>query len=458
MGKKIRNVVLALIITVFSIVNVTPGVKAAQSTKAFDTVLVLDVSGSMTSELDEMCDSAYDLCEDILEANSENMIAVVSFETYAQVVCDLTNDKDTLYDAIFSLSCGNTTAMYYGLSYAYEILDSDSSKNDIKNIVVMADGVPNEAPYMENGRYNSMFPDLVYTYDYELTSGNQVYDFAVNILHPEVSVYSVGYFDFDENDWDNLEEIDKFAVQLMKDIANADSFFPDDASAMFDDVGSQLLSEPESEESTGLLTEEYSVIVDGGSTGGGLGTGVKVAIGAVSIGGVGGLIALVIYLVTRTPKPPVPPVMAPVILPMSDDDDDDNNANEVYRTPEGISKFANEADSHSLFDNSFVNNATVYGVSGPYRGASFSISDMETLFIGRDPRSCHIIISDDVSRVSRTHCKIQYNSSRNSFVVTDLSKNGTFTKTSKLPHNVPTELPYGTEIQLADSTNIFRLG
>ena len=95
-----------------------------------------------------------------------------------------------------------------------------------------------------------------------------------------------------------------------------------------------------------------------------------------------------------------------------------------------------------------------------YRGARFVISDNEELIIGRDPRVAQIVIGEGAQNVSREHCKIVYRADANSYMIKDMSKNGTYTAANrtKLPHGTYISVPAGTEIYLGDRSNTFRLG
>ena len=470
MKKKLRGIILFLLITVVSFGCNTSKV-FAESTVPFDTVLMLDVSGSMGSHMYDMCLSAKDFCKQVKDLNSENTIAIIAFDSNAYMVCEPTTDIDQIYYAIDSLEAGGSTAMYAAIELVYDTITSVSSVHDIKNVIIMADGIPNIGPTAWNGRYDALFPELA-TY-YDLGYENSVYNYTTAYLHPIANVYTVGFFDFNSADWDILSDEERLSVQLMKDLANTNSFFPQSAEEMFSDVGNAIVSDavteppsttvlttvPETEATTEAITENVTLDLSQGGTSDGMSTGTKVAIGTIATGGIGGLIALIIYLLTRTPKTPIAPIAAPVILPVDDDDDTDNPINDPYRTPRGIENFAHDAGAAD-FNEPFVplKTATIFGVSGLYRDSAFSIGKNEVIRIGRDPQRCSIVITEDVAKVSRVHCAVQYNEATDRFIVTDLSKNGTFTKNNRLQYDVPTELPKGTEIQLADSTNIFRLG
>ncbi len=61
--------------------------------------------------------------------------------------------------------------------------------------------------------------------------------------------------------------------------------------------------------------------------------------------------------------------------------------------------------------------------------------------------------------VSRCHCILSYNAERNTYILTDLSSNGTYLAGGqRLPKGFAAELAPGTEIFLAEPSRCFRLG
>ena len=441
MLKKIIIFVFALILLFVTPVS-TVFASAKSSSDEFDTVILLDVSGSMSVSLGEVKTSALDFCSNILSANAGNRIAVVAYDTNANEACPLTSDYNTLETAINNLSDAGTTNMIDACELAYSILTAENAKGRTKNVIIMSDGYPCAGEYLTDGHYNSLYPDCDVEYQ------NKVYDFVTTNLHPIASVYTVGFYEgIDAEHPENYDSEVQMTIQFMKDLSNTTTYFPTTAGNVFGDIAEDMLEENNNTSSSGS------------------GTGTTVAV--ISVGATGctaGIIALIIYLATRKPTASAAaPVMAPVFLPViSDDDDDDNNKNRNYNMPpEGIEKFAAEAGAvrnNGYFVVPDICTAKVYGVSGTYRNFDFDAKDGDVVRLGRDPQYSNLVITEDNSKVSRTHCTITYNNARNCFVVTDMSRNGTYTKTNRLPHNIPTDVPCGTEIQLADSTNIFRLG
>lgn len=99
--------------------------------------------------------------------------------------------------------------------------------------------------------------------------------------------------------------------------------------------------------------------------------------------------------------------------------------------------------------------AKIMGLSGEYEGAFLEIG--QGILIGRSPSACQLVINSD--RISRKHCKVEYNSTTGKYIVTDFSSNGTYLIGGKrLDENVPVELERGAIIQLGKKGDTFRLG
>ncbi|MCM1171272.1 MAG: FHA domain-containing protein [Clostridium sp.] len=99
--------------------------------------------------------------------------------------------------------------------------------------------------------------------------------------------------------------------------------------------------------------------------------------------------------------------------------------------------------------------AKIMGLSGEYEGACLEIG--QGILIGRSPSACQLVINSD--RISRKHCKVEYNTATGKYLVTDFSSNGTYILGGKrLDENVPIELEKGTIIQLGKKGDTFRLG
>ena len=98
------------------------------------------------------------------------------------------------------------------------------------------------------------------------------------------------------------------------------------------------------------------------------------------------------------------------------------------------------------------------GLSGMYAGQELPMAPNDDLVIGRDATFSNIIIDQNADKVSRKHCVVRFDPSRNTYFVTDFSTNGTFIDGgSRIPANVPTPMQRGTIIALGNRENRFRL-
>lgn len=179
------------------------------ASKGRDTVLVLDISGSMYGEpLEEMKKSAVQFCNDLLKDEYNNRVGIVFYDDEVKTI-DLTNDLDMLTSRINSVSDGGTTNMEAGLAAADKMLKNSGKADAIKNVVIMADGIPNEG----NVSYSNSMPNGGYGYYYSALYANAVIDTAKSMMN-SYNLYSLGFFHSlydDERD---------FAMTLMKELTN----------------------------------------------------------------------------------------------------------------------------------------------------------------------------------------------------------------------------------------------
>ena len=180
------------------------------ASKARDTVLVLDVSGSMYGEpLDEMKKSAIQFCNDLLKDEYNNRVGIVFYDDGISTIA-LTDDLNMLISRIQSISDGGRTNMEAGLSASDKMLKNSGKADSIKNVVVMADGLPNEG----KTSYSGSMPSENYSGYYTSVSyANAVIDTAKQMMN-NYNLYSLGFFHglySDEKD---------FATTLMKELTN----------------------------------------------------------------------------------------------------------------------------------------------------------------------------------------------------------------------------------------------
>jgi len=200
--------------------------------EATDIILVLDVSGSMNGEkLNRVKNDTVELVNSLLE-NSQNKVALITFETKSTLVSGLTNDKEGLVNTINGLSTGDTTNYYQALVNVDSIL-KDYQKEDRRECIVLflTDGYPNE----DIPNQNTYFDYLKDNYPYINVNGIQ-YEMGSDVLDPvkrisdnqylanmdtlnnvlfEASVAPLIYKDFSITDFINT---DYFYVESSSDI------------------------------------------------------------------------------------------------------------------------------------------------------------------------------------------------------------------------------------------------
>lgn len=187
-----------------------------------DTILVLDVSGSMQGEaLEEMKKSAMQFCQEILIGNAgDNQIDVITYDSYIEST-GFTNDYGYLENYIGNLSAGMRTDMQGALYRAKEDMDYDGRTNSKKNIVIMSDGIPNEGVTSDYGKIDN------FCRNNNLWDGARVYGNAVCNIADEImkdyNLYSLAFLH-------NLSGLDyEYCDLLMSLIQNSGYYIVDQA-------------------------------------------------------------------------------------------------------------------------------------------------------------------------------------------------------------------------------------
>lgn len=181
------------------------------ATQGRDTVLVLDVSGSMSgTPIDEMKKSAINFCNELLADEYNNRVGIVLYDSDIYKI-DLTNDLNYLISYIESIDSGSTTNMQGALAAAEDMLDNQGKSENIKNVVIMADGLPNEGETSDTGEM-SQFTQYS-NYPTDIAYANGVINQAESIMS-KYNMYSLGFF----HDLYDLEK--DFATDLMKLLTN----------------------------------------------------------------------------------------------------------------------------------------------------------------------------------------------------------------------------------------------
>lgn len=101
---------------------------------------------------------------------------------------------------------------------------------------------------------------------------------------------------------------------------------------------------------------------------------------------------------------------------------------------------------------------TLIGITGSCAGYNFDLTSGEEIIIGKDPKVSMVVIDPAYKEISRKHVGICYDMIRDQYRVVDYSSNGTWANGKKLVPGQEVYLSHGTELQLANKKNIFRLG
>lgn len=198
------------------------------------TVLVLDRSGSMYgTPMTVMKQSAIKFCDAVLKADGENYVAVVAYDTYADIICEFTSNYATLQTAINDIYDWNLTNTNDGLLQADTLLSTIPNETGvIKNILLLSDGLPNEGDYTYSGRY--IYDDYHY-YEY----ANVVYNTATALKEKGYFIYTLGFFH------DLRTEYLPFARRFMNDLQNAgyyDVIDPNDLEFVFGEIADDIVN------------------------------------------------------------------------------------------------------------------------------------------------------------------------------------------------------------------------
>ena len=202
-----------------------------------DTVLVLDASGSMRgTPISELKKAALNFCSSVLQTAENNRVAIVRFSNYGEKICDFTNDKTLLENAIQNLSASGSTNTTDAMKVAYRMIEISSA--DIKNIVLMADGQTECGESSNSGPYTS---GPYYNY------ANALYQ-AVIPMHDACNIYTMGFF----HSFSSSKR--EFFSRVLSDIQNAGYYEVEDSEDLnfiFGEVADEISNEDKIKE------EEY---------------------------------------------------------------------------------------------------------------------------------------------------------------------------------------------------------
>lgn len=197
------------------------------------TVLLLDRSGSMNgTPVTAMRQAAIKFCEQVLEADGTNYVAVVPFSNSNGAITEFTNDLDTLKTAIGNISATGGTNINSALLKADELLSApEDTPKTIKNVLLLSDGLPESGASNTTGRYTEAYSSIM-SYRY----ANVCYDTATS-MKPKYTIYTLGFFHALSGK--NLE----FGQKFMYDLQNGGYYLvedPDDLEFTFGEVADDI--------------------------------------------------------------------------------------------------------------------------------------------------------------------------------------------------------------------------
>ena len=194
--------------------KVDPKYKQVDDPGERDVVLVLDTSGSRQGDpIDNTKTAAQQFVDSVNE--SEANVGLVTYNNSASKICDFTLDGNKLYSAINEIGTGGRTNIYDGLKNAKEMLDSRTTANSKKIIVLMSDGMANEGK-----------------------TGESLIEYAKSLKDEGVYIYTLGFFD-------SLKGSDKAECQyIMERIATSGCHYevtnPESLVFFFGDIADQI--------------------------------------------------------------------------------------------------------------------------------------------------------------------------------------------------------------------------
>ena len=201
-----------------------------------DIVMVLDNSGSMSGDkIAQVKHDATELIESVL-SDSNNRIGLVSFNSDAAKLSNLTSDKTTLIDLVNGLDTPGCTNYYDGFLKAEEILEGYAKQEDRELILLfLTDGYPNEQTPNEIPEYQALKAKYPYmtinAIQYEM--GDEVLDpikqisdnqFIANInslgnvlFEASISPYTYENFtltDYINNEYWDVDSVDEIEASI----------------------------------------------------------------------------------------------------------------------------------------------------------------------------------------------------------------------------------------------------
>ena len=221
-----------------------------------EVVLVLDSSGSMRNKpIIAMKKAAIKFCEKMIDTQGTNEIAIVSYNASVNKVLEFTSDIDDIRAFVNSMTANGGTNIADSLDKARCLLDDKKSTE--RNIVLLTDGIPENGPISNSGRYDDIGPSYSYHY------GNFVYDYCVENIKDDYNLYTLGFFH--SLSGSNL----KYAQKLLQDIQNSGYYEvsdPDKLVFTFGEMASDIVESGDEKECPiiivpGIMGNEFGMAI-----------------------------------------------------------------------------------------------------------------------------------------------------------------------------------------------------
>ena len=175
-------------------------------------VLILDTSGSMSGEpATVQKNAAKKFCQQVLNAQGDSHVALVSLNTRASITCQFTNDINELTSRIDTLYASGGTNIYESLQLAGELLDGITATSTVKNIVLCSDGLPEDGE-PQDGPYS--YRDF-FGYEY----ANAAYNTAKELKDKKYNIYTLGFFH------SLYDEYLEFGRRFMQDLSSGNAYY-----------------------------------------------------------------------------------------------------------------------------------------------------------------------------------------------------------------------------------------
>lgn len=203
---------LLLIVIIFILMITIPSFVYADKEKVDRyNILVLDTSGSSDflsngkhlytadTAIDYVKNAANQFVSDLVNAGGNNKIALITYNSSANVLFHFSNDVEEIASIINGLTAGakNSTNLTSGLQKANELLDEIKDVDAIKNVVVFTTGFTNTGLHDYNGHYGK---GTIASDWHNVATNIHLYAYA-NVAYREAEsikdkakLYSVGLF------------------------------------------------------------------------------------------------------------------------------------------------------------------------------------------------------------------------------------------------------------------------